>query len=407
MSKSYEERMAALGIDRGQLAKGFESGPVTVDKDIEPTVVNTKISRRVREADLPPMELPPAEPVTRRPRPAASGPQPPAKLVTLGFRQDELKALHDKGILQMPGVAIPVEKNGTPLATEGAQRSLWMDITPALAKQWLRNNFRNRSLREETVDAYARDMANGLWVPTHQGLAFNDRDELIDGQHRLHAIVRAGVTIRMMVTFGLPAKIEGSEMTTMDAVDRGATRSVADQLKIQHNLGNASILAAICAQLGGLCFGQRTKRLSVGQTLDIYRAFQHPIDFVIANRSKEHGLKAAGVLAAFAFAMVTEQAKVGSKESAFSQWYLQLVSGKAIDAMSALARLRDFLVSDDAKLLNRGMDRGVSELVLEALRLQPVAGQVYQLASSPAGLSHFKALQPERVEKIAAIFRLP
>jgi len=96
-----------------------------------------------------------------------------------------------------------------------------------MAKDWLENNFRNRPISEDTVAAYARDMIAGQWVATHQGVAFNDKDELIDGQHRLHAIVRCDKTIRMMVTFGLPSVIEGKQMTTMDCVDRGRTRSSA------------------------------------------------------------------------------------------------------------------------------------------------------------------------------------
>ncbi|HEV2210835.1 MAG TPA: hypothetical protein VG167_18840 [Verrucomicrobiae bacterium] len=158
----------------------------------------------------------------------------------------------------------PIEKDGIDVTALNGVRSQWMDITPEMAARWLKNNFRNRPIRWDTVKAYARDMLNGNWVPTHQGLAFNDQDALIDGQHRLHAIVMAKMTVRMMVTFGVPSKIDGKEMTTMDAVDRGATRSVGDQLTIQHGLKHGSITASVCSAVGSLCFGERTRRLSVG-----------------------------------------------------------------------------------------------------------------------------------------------
>jgi hypothetical protein len=166
-----------------------------------------------------------------------------------GINPEETQRLLAKYNGRKPGVPLPVEKNGFDLANLGSVRSQWMDVTPEMAARWLKNNFGNRPIRWDTVKAYARDMLNGLWVPTHQGLAFNDKDALIDGQHRLHAIVMSGVTIRMMVTFGLPSKIERKEMTTMDAVDRGATRSVGDQLTIQHGFSNGSITASICATL--------------------------------------------------------------------------------------------------------------------------------------------------------------
>lgn len=311
-----------------------------------------------------------------------------------------------RGLVRGSTDAAAIEKNGAPAASLGGVRSQWMDVDPATAKRWLENNFRNRSIDDDVVNAYARDMTNGVWVPTHQGIAFNDRDELIDGQHRLRAILRSGTTIRMMVTFGLPSAIAGKEMTTMDAVDRGRTRSVADQLKIQHGLANGSIIASICHNLGTLCFGARTKRLSVGQTLDIYRAFEHPATFVIMHRAKDHGLRVAGVLAAFAFAGATEEGFFGGATS-IATMYQALLDGNGLRERSAMAHLRAFLTSEQAKLLSRGTDRGIAELVLQAIMLELRGKPVAQLEMNTAGADYFRGLQRARVDAIAAMFRLP
>jgi hypothetical protein len=101
------------------------------------------------------------------------------------------------------------------------------DITPEIAKRYLARNLANRNLRESTVRAYEIDMRAGNWVVTHQGVAFNDRGDLIDGQYTLTAIVRSGVTVKLLVTRGLPT--EQGNTKTMDVIDRGAVRSVADQ----------------------------------------------------------------------------------------------------------------------------------------------------------------------------------
>lgn len=303
------------------------------------------------------------------------------------------------GLLRGAGDAAPVEKNGKPVAAEHGLRSQWMDVTPEIAQRWLENNFRNRPIAEDVVAAYARDMTNGIWVPTHQGVAFNDQDALIDGQHRLHAIVRCGKTVRMMVTFGLPSKIEGAEMTTMDAVDRGRTRSVADQLKIQHGLKDGTAIAAICSSLGCICYGHRTRRLSVGQTLEIFRAFEEPVKRVIAGRAKEHGLRATGVLAGFAFAIA---ASAGA-----SVVFQRLNDGRKLPPKSPTKLLRDFLTSDDAKLLSRSTDRGLAELVLQAIFLEQKGREIAKLELAQEGAEHFRKLQPERVAKIAELFRLP
>ena len=326
------------------------------------------------------------------------------------FDPDEIRSIalraRKAGLLRGAGEAATIEKNGQPVAAESGLRSQWMDVSPELAKTWLGNNFRNRPISDDVVAAYARDMINGVWVATHQGVAFNDQDALIDGQHRLHAIVKCGRTVRMMVTFGLPAQIKGREMTTMDAIDRGRTRSVADQLKIQHGLKDGSAIAMICASICAICSGKKTRRLSVGQTLEIYRAFEHAITYVIVHRPTDHGLRAAGVSAAFAFALATEEGFFGGA-TPIAQLYTQLMTGESRRPSAPIVLLREFLVSDDAKLLNRSTDRGLAELVLHAIKLARDGVKLTKLTPSTDGVDHYRALQSARVETIAAMFALP
>jgi hypothetical protein len=312
----------------------------------------------------------------------------------------------DRGILRGPNMAAPVAKDGTPAASLGAVRTQWMDVDSATAKRWLENNFHNRNVTDDVVHAFARDMLNGIWLPTHQGVAFNDRDELIDGQHRLAAIVLSGVTVRMMVTFGLPSRIAGKEMTTMDAVDRGRTRSVADQLKIQHGLKAGTIVASVCASLANLCCGERTRRLTVGQTLDIYRAFEQAVDYVVIHRVKQMGLRTAGLLAGFAFALATEEGIFGGA-TPIGEIYHGLLAGKNLAERSAIKHLRVFLTSDEARLLTRGTNRGVAELALQAIYLELNGRRMAKLGLALDGVNHFRGLQRARIDRIAAMFRLP
>lgn len=315
-----------------------------------------------------------------------------------------------------PGPAQPVDKDGLGVVNEvplppaaiklpepaelpEGLNARWIEITPALALRWLTNNIRNRPVSHDVVLAYARDMKNGEWQSTHQGIAFNDKDELIDGQHRLHAVVLSGCTIRMMVTFGLPSVIAGKEVTPMDCVDRGKPRSVADQLKIQHGLKDGTAIAQITMGIARLCFRRKTRRMSVGQSLDIFRAWQPAIEHVIRFRSKEHGLRAAGVLAAFAFVLAVDpRLKI---------MFDQLNGRGELQSGTALHALRAFLISDDAKLLGRGSDRALAELVLDAILLQIQGAEVEHLKPTSVGADHFRALQRERVQAVVDLFTLP
>lgn len=98
-----------------------------------------------------------------------------------------------------------------------------IDVTPQLAKMWLENNKSNRSIREATVRAYAEDMASGGWQLNGEGIMFDASGNLINGQHRLSAIVRSNCTIPMLVLRNVSASI----------YDVGASRSPADILQLE------------------------------------------------------------------------------------------------------------------------------------------------------------------------------
>jgi hypothetical protein len=94
-------------------------------------------------------------------------------------------------------------------------------ITPELARKWLgQNTAGNRNISKRTVEAYTREMIAGRWLLTHQGIAFNRTGELVDGQHRLHAVVASNATVTMMVTTGLPLEFNSP-------IDHGYGRTLA------------------------------------------------------------------------------------------------------------------------------------------------------------------------------------
>lgn len=96
-----------------------------------------------------------------------------------------------------------------------------VEITPDMAIDYLASMATNRPLSKNTVKKYADDMAHGRWKFSHQGVAFDNRGRLMDGQHRLAAIVESEVTIRMVVTTGVPTE-------SFDVMDKGKRRSAAD-----------------------------------------------------------------------------------------------------------------------------------------------------------------------------------
>lgn len=94
-------------------------------------------------------------------------------------------------------------------------------ITPALASEWLEKNTENRRKRGTYITAMAAAMRRGEWKPTHQGIAFSKDGTLLDGQHRLEAIVKAKINLEMLVVVGL-------EPSSFSVIDVGSKRTMAD-----------------------------------------------------------------------------------------------------------------------------------------------------------------------------------
>ena len=94
-------------------------------------------------------------------------------------------------------------------------------VTPELAAHWLQRNQHNvrKNPSRSRIEELARAIRSGNWVLTHQGLAFDEAGNLLDGQHRLAAIVLAGIPVLINVTRGLP-------MESSRAMDLGWTRAL-------------------------------------------------------------------------------------------------------------------------------------------------------------------------------------
>lgn len=100
-----------------------------------------------------------------------------------------------------------------------------LDITPELAMSILEGNTHNRNIRQRVVDMYAADMAAGKWDGENgQTIVISDDSRVVDGQHRLWAIVQSETTQRILVVSGVP-------MTAQLNIDTQAKRKFGDQLK--------------------------------------------------------------------------------------------------------------------------------------------------------------------------------
>jgi len=136
-------------------------------------------------------------------------------------------------------------------------------ITPEVAAEWLeRWNILNRPVSRSNVDDLARAIRERRWLLTGEPITFSER-RLIQGQHRLLAIVAAGIPVQSLVIWGVVDD-------AFDILDQGKRRSAADVLA-SHGHENANTIAAMMPYIWayererGSFTVQRYEKLSPGQ----------------------------------------------------------------------------------------------------------------------------------------------
>lgn len=128
------------------------------------------------------------------------------------------------------------------------------EITPTLAAAWLDKNENNRPVNWSYVAQLARDMRAGHFACTHQGIAFDAQGRLIDGQHRLWAVMEADVPVRIRVFHNEPT-------ANIVHIDGNHPRRAADRMTLGRSLGTVRTdeLATLRAMLGGISMAGRRR----------------------------------------------------------------------------------------------------------------------------------------------------
>lgn len=127
-------------------------------------------------------------------------------------------------------------------------------LTPTKCKELLGRNFDNRRVDHKVVDQYARDIANGDWQLNGETISVDYHGNLINGQHRCLAIVKANLSVRTILVTGLPPQAK-------DTIDGGKKRSYGDRLQIRGHK-HANTLAGSINALNQLATGYPEATLS-------------------------------------------------------------------------------------------------------------------------------------------------
>lgn len=96
-------------------------------------------------------------------------------------------------------------------------------ITPLIAEQYLETNQNNRKLNKKMVAEYAQQIKSGEWLQNGESIKFSEEGKLLDGQHRLQAIILSETPCEVLV-------IRGLKKESFKTIDTGKRRSRSDVL---------------------------------------------------------------------------------------------------------------------------------------------------------------------------------
>lgn len=217
-----------------------------------------------------------------------------------------------------------------------------VSIAPPLATQILAHcNKRNRNLKTNNVVRLSRDIAEGNWKVNGEPIIFDDRGMLLNGQHRLSAVIASELSIDTVVIFGVPSD-------TLESIDQGCVRTTGDVLSIDGE-SKTAILAAAASWMWrwenkkmGDSGSQRPTRAEAIDTLARHPQLRSSVAFI---DSVLRGVSGKGSIHGFLHCLFSE-----IDAAAAQQFYELLASGAGLSATSPILALRNRLSDRTSRL---------------------------------------------------------
>jgi hypothetical protein len=209
-------------------------------------------------------------------------------------------------------------------------RTMWLNITPDMCRQWLENAEKHkeeigyRPVRPARLRRYTKEMAEDRWIVTGESMIWapvipGTRPPImeqvsVNGMNRLHAGLEAGVPFRSLCVFDMPA-------WTRRAMDTGGVRMAAHVLSMYCHDQRGAAHAAILQMVSNALLGHYEK-LGHDEVIEMYsKTYAKGIAFVDSvTRAMGKKFSRTPVLAAIALAY-------RSKPDAVSEFVEHYING--------------------------------------------------------------------------------
>jgi hypothetical protein len=228
-------------------------------------------------------------------------------------------------------------------------------MSPEWANQLLQNNNHNRKLRPNKVAEIAQDIATGRWMLNPQPIAVSSEGWLLDGQHRLRAIILAKQPVPIMLATDCPPEC-------FKTIDIGIVRSNTDFFKIEGikyaaNIGPVIRYVEFYRNIPGVIWNHNSYPMSKTQIHELYMDQQDAYDKAIEAGARAYG-KCKQVNPSILAAMI-HLAKNKTKALEYAE---QIGSGIGLNVTSPIYMWRQALINGVTRSRTHGMSNSQLQL---------------------------------------------
>ncbi len=217
-------------------------------------------------------------------------------------------------------------------------------ITPQLAKDILASNTINRPMKKSNLEFIEKQLRSGEFAYNGESIKISSSNLLLDGQHRLQAVINTGISIVSEVVYDLDQEV-------FKTIDTGVQRSAADTLNVS-GVSMANKVAATIKRL--LAFQQNSHRVSLkhkisnSDVLHVYESSPELFDDTITEINNIYvsgqNLISPSLMSAFVIASLMKRKNKGL----LIAFVHELYTGKNTElsnGSTAAANLRNLLIT--------------------------------------------------------------
>ena len=255
-------------------------------------------------------------------------------------------------------------------------------ITPELAGDWLARPGANRRMSTTIVNRYADAMVRGEWKITGEPIILSPDGRLLDGQHRLAAVVQSGTTIESMVVTG----VHDDAFTQMNS---GKSRTQADVVSIAGytNANRVSALArAIIAYewYGDMNLAkQRKSRVAPSNEQVLARVTaESEILYACLNRTSGPTMRSLGLKKTVGSVLYYLFRNIDHEDA--EAFYGKLESGAGLQEADPILTLRQRLLAN-AGGVSKLPDDYIAAITIKAWNYWRAGREIRQLSWKPGG----------------------